>query len=146
MAGDFLPWINAFKVQRDQKSPGRVLNTMLLPVSPLSFPNSPQCVAGVSEECNSLIDVHAQPNGVTLPRQRAEVRRGCHHAGVGNRDVEGGLKCIENEEMPSNPLKLNIWPTKSFVVLDSGLSALIPFSCSRVTPVGSGCLWNTVGK
>lgn len=94
----------------------------------------------------TLIDFHAQPNGITLPRQIAEVPHGCHHAGVGKRDVDGGLKHIENEEMPSNPLKSNIWSRKSFVGSDSGFSPLIPFPCSRATPVGSGCLWNTVGK
>jgi hypothetical protein len=63
----------------------------------------------VTEEFNSLIDFHAQPDGVTVPTQIAEVLQGCPHAGVGSRDADGGLKHTETEEMPSNPLKLNIW-------------------------------------
>lgn len=47
---------------------------------------------------------------------------------MGKGDVGGGLKRTENKEMPSNPLKLNVWPRKSAVGSDSRLSPLIPFS------------------
>lgn len=63
-----------------------------------------------------------------VPGQIAEVPPSCHRACVGKGDVDGDLKRTENEERPSNPLKLNVWPRKSVVGSDSGLSPLIPFS------------------
>lgn len=73
---------------------------MLLPSPPPSFPNSPPCVVECLRiPCSDKLRCAANSGVLRLSSCLG-----------GKEDIQGGLRCIQSDEMPSNSLKLNICP------------------------------------